>query len=53
MMFLLLPKKNAASLHYIKNYILFIYLEGILRVGGTMNYAEEKKEEAKHTAFLP
>ena len=46
-------EKGSLSMHYIKKYIPFIDPEGILRVGGRMNYAEGIADEAKHPAFLP
>ena len=45
--------KNVASLCHIKKYVPFLDSEGILRVGGRMDYAEKIGEEERHPAFLP
>ena len=50
---ILTKMKNVASLCHIKKYVPFLDSEGILRVGGRMDYAEKIGEEERHPAFLP
>ena len=49
----LVKEECSLSLHHIKKYNPFIDPEGILRVGGRMNYAKGIEDEAKHPAFVP
>ena len=46
-------EKIPANVHHIKGYIPFLDAEGVLRVGGRMDYAEDIKYEEKHPASLP
>ena len=45
--------KNVTPLSSIKKYVPFLDPDGILRVGGRLDYSEEMGEQEKHPAFLP
>ena len=48
-----ISKKQSRSIHFLKSLIPFIDGEGILRVGGRLDYAVGLTDEAKHPALLP
>ena len=49
----LIKRKPEMTLHQLKKFVPFLDTEGILRVGGRMDYCDDLAEEVKHPAFLP